>query len=175
MLYIFEMSLHQVSRWLRNLMSTSGILVSMSSPLARHTLRPVDVGSTTILTGGADASLLVHCAPGVVVAELRPPDQVLLLLGEGLELHHEATLDQVLVGSSELLLDRFRFSALGLVDTKRLVAVVVSLVLFTQELHFVAHERETYHNPPGVVVDGDAFLDDFLFKGFLKALGFFPC
>jgi hypothetical protein len=51
MLYIFEISLHQASRWLRNLINTSGMRVNMSSPLARHTFKPVEVGSTTILTG----------------------------------------------------------------------------------------------------------------------------
>jgi hypothetical protein len=96
-----------------------------------------------------------------------------LLLGERLELHHETTLDQVPVGGSELFFDRFRLSALCFVDTQRLVAVVVSLMLLAEEFYLVAHKRKTHHDTSGVVVDRNTLFDNLLLKGFLKTLGFF--
>jgi hypothetical protein len=75
----------------------------------------------------------------------------------------------------ELCLDHFRFSALGLVHAERLLTVVVTLVFLAQEFYFIAYKREAYHDPPGVVVDGDALFNHVLLEGFLQALGFFSC
>jgi hypothetical protein len=48
-------------------------------------------------------------------------------------------------------------------------------MLLAEEFYLVAHKRETHHDPSGVVVDRDTFLNDLLLKGFLKTLGLFSC
>jgi hypothetical protein len=79
------------------------------------------------------------------------------------------------VGGSELFFDRFRLSALCFVDTQRLVAVVVSLMLLAEEFYLVAYKRETHHDTSGVVVDRNTFFDNLLLESFLKTLGLFSC